>query len=514
MTYWKLGCNWGKGKPDFYPMILNRGIVICAEHNMQIGDIVAITQGFNVVAIAQIQEHPINCTEFENIKDDFLRYSISYEDWNKVATAKMWTLDKKEQFQYQLQQGICQIQNHTIQSNIKTLVNKKMEEIRFKEYIDLLLANHNLILTGAPGTGKTYLAKQIAKDMGAEYRMVQFHPSFDYTDFVEGVRPIDKDGQIGFERRDGVFKDFCKLALKSPIQNEEEILRKFKEDIKGQTIEVPYVSSPGKEPFAIWVDENNKFRVKLNNDGENLQSAKDEDVIASMKTGERVKNKTYPFSIADYITKRYKSKGKPFVFIIDEINRGEISKIFGELFYSIDPGYRGRKGAVSTQYQNLVKQEDCFSEGFYVPENVYIIGTMNDIDRSVESMDFAMRRRFAWQEISASSRQNMLDEEESWGNYDMPAPTIIEEIKNRMNNLNMAIIDKYCDVPSSKDRIGLTKAYQIGAAYFLKYAQYNDFEMLWKNHLEGLLHEYLRGTSNIEQKMLLLKQAYNDSSKH
>ena len=78
----------------------------------------------------------------------------------------------------------------------------------------------------------------------------------------------------------------------------------------------------------------------------------------------------------------------------------------------------------------------------------------------------------------------------------MPSPTIIEEIKNRMNNLNMAIIDKYCDVPSSKDRIGLTKAYQIGAAYFLKYAQYNDFEMLWKNHLEGLLHEYLRGTSN------------------
>ena len=89
---------------------------------------------------------------------------------------------------------------------------------------------------------------------------------------------------------------------------------------------------------------------------------------------------------------------KKYIFIIDEINRGEISKIFGELFFSIDPGYRGTKGMVKTQYQNMITEDsDPFYEGFYVPENVYIIGTMNDIDRSVESMDFAMRRRVAWE---------------------------------------------------------------------------------------------------------------------
>ncbi len=85
------------------------------------------------------------------------------------------------------------------------------------------------------------------------------------------------------------------------------------------------------------------------------------------------------------------------MFIIDEINRGEISKIFGDLFFSIGPGYRGPSGRVMTQYQNLVKDDDdAFKDGFYIPENVFIIGTMNDIDRSVESMDFAFRRRFAF----------------------------------------------------------------------------------------------------------------------
>ena len=177
------------------------------------------------------------------------------------------------------------------------------------------------------------------------------------------------------------------------------------------------------------------------------------------------------------------------VFIIDEINRGEISKIFGELFFSIDPGYRGVAGRVKTQYQNLIEEGDAFKDGFYVPENVYIIGTMNDIDRSVESMDFAMRRRFAWAEVTAAESMKMLDGIANEG-----------EIKRKMQNLNDAIL---------KVR-GLGAAYQIGAAYFKKIEEYGgDFQKLWDFHLKGLLFEYLRGNVNAEEQLEELKQAYD-----
>ena len=187
---------------------------------------------------------------------------------------------------------------------------------------------------------------------------------------------------------------------------------------------------------------------------------------------------------------------KNYVFIIDEINRGELSKIFGELFFAIDPGYRGAKGCVKTQYQNLVEPDDPFEKGFYVPENVYIIGTMNDIDRGVESMDFAIRRRFAWVEVKAEDRVAMLDEK---------IPDWSEAAKRCMISLNEGL--------KNKD-IGLTDAYDIGPAYFLKLEEYDgDFEKLWDYHIKGILTEYLRGTRNIEEKVEGILKAKYDAYK-
>ena len=96
---------------------------------------------------------------------------------------------------------------------------------KYSECIALLEANKNLILTGAPGTGKTYLAREIATAMGAEWEFVQFHPSYDYTDFVEGLRPTPPDsrGNIGFERKNGVFKEFCKRAIEENINGSTDI---------------------------------------------------------------------------------------------------------------------------------------------------------------------------------------------------------------------------------------------------------------------------------------------------
>lgn len=406
----------------------------------------------------------------------------------------------------------------------KELDKKRSQEILNNMELDkikkLLVGNHNLILTGAPGTGKTYMAKKIAEDMGAEWKLVQFHPSYDYTDFVEGLRPMKKEDQLGFERKDGVFKAFCKEAINSRGLQADQALEQFKKDLSvSQPIEISCFRNSARK---IRIQLNDKGIIKvypINSEKEDGYNCSEKDVLTYLTTGEYdEKHDTYPPSVGEYIKGKYLvntvAPPKPYVFIIDEINRGEISKIFGELFYSVDPGYRGEKGKVITQYQNLVPQDDTFFSGFYIPENVYIIGTMNDIDRSVESMDFAMRRRFAWKEITASSRQSMLDEDEAW-NVKKPTNEVIQKMKNRMNNLNACIIDQYqSSTNTARERIGLTKAYQIGASYFLKYELYGNFDDLWENHLKGLLYEYLRGTTDIETKIARLYEAYNDIEAH
>lgn len=421
-----------------------------------------------------------------------------------------------------------------IQRSIKILDNMEIDNIK-----NLLISNHNLILTGAPGTGKTYLAKKIAESMGAEHQLVQFHPSYDYTDFVEGLRPVNQKGQIVFERKDGVFKAFCKLAFNVQQLFDlsydnlvadlkcgfEKVNTESRTAYVNTENRILFRSSDGREAK----DEKHgvskeKLALLYNKIFENLSDINDENDITKAKCTEFNDGKgvdTNAVALLKEIFRRSKAdlrrlKANPYyVFIIDEINRGEVSKIFGELFFAIDPGYRGEKGRVNTQYQNLISKEDPFERGFFVPENVYIIGTMNDIDRSVESMDFAMRRRFAWKEISAKSRQSMLDETETWGKLGKPSQDTVNEIKARMDNLNNCIIDQYGEETyTGKDRIGLTKAYQIGASYFLKYNQYNNFDELWDNHIEGLLYEYLRGTTNIEAKIERLKKAYNDTEAH
>ncbi|MBO5863104.1 MAG: hypothetical protein J6Q59_02420, partial [Paludibacteraceae bacterium] len=141
---------------------------------------------------------------------------------------------------------------------------------------------------------------------------------------------------------------------------------------------------------------------------------------------------------------------------------------------------------------NLVEEGDLFGDGFFVPENVYIIGTMNDIDRSVESMDFAFRRRFAFAEVKAEDNVKMLDE--------LEVLDLKDDAINRMNRLNSAI---------SKIE-GLSSAYHIGASYFLKLKEYGEDcrKALWNYHLEGLLREYLRGMPNADKEMRNLENAY------
>ena len=434
---------------------------------------------------------------------------------------------------------------------------------KYKKYIELLQETHNLVLTGAPGTGKTYMARAIAEEMGAVTKFVQFHPSYDYTDFVEGLRPIEKgDGQMGFERKDGVFKEFCARAITDKSTQAGNIMadslapkgisraefwsiyNSIVADIQSGRLTsypTPYKSqslSVKNGRIVFRADSNNPrtekesnlkllydYFVSLNKyDLSGLDKDDYWNLITTLTNGatktidyieynwilQEMLNRAKQISVKkDQVIVTHpdildsavlqskhnnKKRLRPFVFIIDEINRGEASKIFGELFFAIDPGYRGKTDIlVQTQYQNLVPETDVFAKGFYVPENVYILATMNDIDRSVESMDFAMRRRFTWHEITPDDTEYMLD--------DLPRA---DEAKETMHRLNAAIAETD----------GLGAAYMIGPAYFLKLKDNGgDFEKLWNMNIEPLLKEYLRGFRKTAEILDKFRKAYfNENS--
>ncbi len=407
---------------------------------------------------------------------------------------------------------------------------------------ELLLHTHNLILHGAPGTGKTHLAHEIAKYLNAETQMVQFHPSYDYTDFVEGLRPVNDSnasGGIGFERRDGVFKEFCKNALQNLIDSKKSVEDLQKQKNIDEQIE-DFLEKAIDDEMEFEIAHGNKFKIEDSSDKSilisipankitNELSLPKNDLVQLLNSNTKIEsgadiksffNRKLRTQQDSYILTLYnevksqkqnikvqnvqKVEKRNFLFIIDEINRGELSKIFGELFYAIESGYRGEKGRIQTQYQNLVEDGDVFKDGFFVPENVYIIGTMNDIDRSVDTMDFAFRRRFTFKEIKAEDTIEMLDEKaEENGNKTGLPQELADEAKIRMKNLNNAI--------SAIE--GLNSSYHIGGAYFLKLNELgDDFDALWNYHLSGLLREYLRGRDDAESKLTELKNAYDNAS--
>lgn len=280
----------------------------------------------------------------------------------------------------------------------------------------------NVILYGPPGTGKTYAVKNsldfLCQGDRERYEFVQFHPSFTYEDFIEGIKPkgVTKDGSIKFELVDGVFKRFCKKAKANP--------------------------------------------------------------------------------------------SKSYYFVVDEINRANLSSVFGETLLCLEKDYRhdlqdqngGSKNLIKTQYSSLIEdmiKDDATNQSlayhyengsayFGVPSNVFFIGMMNDVDKSIDAFDLALRRRFQW--IRKDCDYDVIANEVKFNGKDEFHN--IEQYTGACEKLNRYI----------SDGIGLGKSYEFGHSFFMKIATIaktrtiteKNASTLFTLHLQPTLREYLR----------------------
>lgn len=346
------------------------------------------------------------------------------------------------------------------------LRDKKTDKFYLSLFVWLLYENlsdpfslkNQIVKYGAPGTGKTYQARQQTSLLfdfwkekfapnssltdKSQIELIQFHPSFSYEDFIEGLRPVlDDNGATQLTLQNGVFKEFCRNAGKWEI------------DVFGLGLSSDWES--------LKIEDLLPHREKLS--GAHWQ---------------------YIFEITDTST-LVSDAVPPFFFIIDEINRAELSRVFGELMYCLE--YRGVEGRIKTQYANLNNEQTGMLQTdqgyrFFIPTNIYLIGTMNTIDRSVESFDFALRRRFRWEEITPDTKLLRYHLEQSCKTW-VPLADNLEQLNT-----------KIAEEPL------LGHDYQIGHAYLMNLKYETSLTVaevrkrIWDDCIRPLLQEYLRGT--------------------
>lgn len=411
------------------------------------GNIVLVRKGGQAIALCQITG--------ENFTDPNLSEKYINENFRKVHILA-WANEYKQPRPGLFTQGTfspCRKWTEQYKYIDGWLENMKNKAFTNK-CANLLKSKHNIILQGAPGTGKTYNTAAIAlsvlgidgvdldnhDEVMKKYEELQddriffttFHQSLDYEDFVEGLKPhvqTNENGEslgVTYEPEDGIFKRACNAVVTDDSKDIIECIDDYLQKIKGfeNRREIPTVT--GKSSLYVWWKEGNKT---VSSRSTNSTSQREESYSPSPLNIEKIKAQAlgkgcennwqqYAQAFIEAVKKEYHAKtDKSVVLIIDEINRGNVSKIFGELITLLEADKRDKGNhpiKVTLPYSKTL---------FGVPSNLYIIGTMNTTDRSTGTLDYALRRRFAF--VTLKSDPNVIVKHyEKLGNDDLKAIAI------------------------------------------------------------------------------------------
>ena len=475
------------------------------------GSIVLVREGNEAIALCQIISDNFTDRELtdEFLQKNFRRVKILAwaKDYKQPSNSRLFTQGtfsscgyRTEQYEY-INNWLKHIENMEFTNKCARLLERK----------------RNIIIQGAPGTGKTYNTASIAlkvlgvtdidltdheavirryKELttGKRIFFTTFHQSLDYEDFVEGLKPLvqpnEKGESVGvtYEPKDGIFKQACQAVTEDESKDITECIEDFlQHKINGFENRRVIPTITGKSSFYAWWEEGNttikckSIHSTSTREETHSPSPLNIEKVKLQALGEGMENNwpAYAKAFIEAVKEEYNIHGNnKVVLIIDEINRGNVAKIFGELITLLE--IDKREGSEHPIQVTLPYSKELFS----VPKNLYIIGTMNTTDRSTGTIDYALRRRFAF--VTLKSDKSVIEKHYT-------EPTLKSQALALFDNIGKFIEEKQCGDLGIDDLM-------VGHSYFMS-ASKEELEEKMEYEVLPLIAEYINdGILNVSSK--------------